>query len=51
MFLIDMFNRKTTMPTADTALPGRGRAAGDGREPFRVRRPSKGPYPDGARVV
>ncbi|MFA7414018.1 MAG: peptide-methionine (S)-S-oxide reductase MsrA [Rhizobium sp.] len=51
MFLIDMFNKKTTMPTAETALPGRATALPTAETHFVSGRPLKGPYPDGLRTV
>lgn len=51
MFLIDMFNRKTTMPTAETALPGRAEPLATADIHFVSGRPLKGPYPEGTRVV
>jgi len=51
MFLIDMFNKKTTMPTAETALPGRATALPTAETHFVSGRPLKGPYPAGLRTV
>lgn len=51
MFLIDMFNRKTTMPTAETALPGRTDPLATADIHVVSGRPLKGPYPEGMRVV
>ena len=51
MFLIDMFNKKTTMPTAETALPGRATALPTAETHFVSGRPLKGPYPTGLRTV
>ena len=47
MFLIDMFNKKTAMPTAETALPGRAAAIPTSEFHFVNGRSLKGPYPDG----
>lgn len=51
MFLIDMFNRKMTMPTAETALPGRAEPLSTAEIHFVSGRPLKGPYPEGFRTV
>ena len=51
MFLIDMFNRKTTMPAAESALPGRAEPLATADIHFVSGRPLKGPYPEGTRVV
>jgi len=51
MFLIDMFNRKTTMPAAEAALPGRAEPLATADIHFVSGRPLKGPYPEGTRVV
>ncbi len=51
MFLIDMFNKKTTMPTAQTALPGRATALPTAETHFVSGRPLKGPYPAGFRTI
>ena len=46
MFLIDMFNKKTVMPTPDTALPGRAEPLPTATHHFVNGNPLKGPYPD-----
>ncbi|MBK5566553.1 peptide-methionine (S)-S-oxide reductase MsrA [Ensifer sp. SSB1] len=51
MFLIDMFNKKTIMPDAQTALPGRDEAIPTAETHFVSGRPLKGPYPDGTRQI
>ena len=51
MFLIDMFNKKMTMPTAETALPGRPEPLATAETHFVSGRPLKGPYPEGSRTV
>ncbi|NML75265.1 peptide-methionine (S)-S-oxide reductase MsrA [Rhizobium sp. S-51] len=51
MFLIDMFNKKTTMPTPETALPGRNEEMPTAEIHFVSGRPLKGPYPEGLRTV
>ncbi|MBW8300991.1 MAG: peptide-methionine (S)-S-oxide reductase MsrA [Hydrogenophaga sp.] len=51
MFLIDMFNKKTTMPTAETALPGRAEPLSTAETHFVSGRPLKGPYPEGLRII
>ncbi|MHA7969340.1 peptide-methionine (S)-S-oxide reductase MsrA [Rhizobium sp. CAU 1783] len=51
MFLIDMFNKKTTMPTPETALPGRNEEMPTAETHFVSGRPLKGPYPEGLRTV
>ena len=47
MFLIDMFNKKTVMPTAETALPGRNLPIPTAETHFVTGRPLHGPDPDG----
>ncbi len=47
MFLIDMFNKKMTMPTAETALPGRAEPLATAETHFVSGRSLKGPYPKG----
>jgi methionine-S-sulfoxide reductase len=42
-----MFKKKLEMPSAAEALPGRSTAIPTAREHFVLRRPLKGPYPDG----
>ncbi|MBW8285569.1 MAG: peptide-methionine (S)-S-oxide reductase MsrA [Rhizobium sp.] len=51
MFLIDMFNKKMTMPTAETALPGRAEPLATAETHFVSGRPLKGPYPEGMKTV
>ncbi|QRY66979.1 peptide-methionine (S)-S-oxide reductase MsrA [Ensifer sp. PDNC004] len=51
MFLIDMFNKKTIMPDAQTALPGRDAAIPTAETHFVSGRPLKGPYPDGTKRI
>ncbi len=51
MFLIDMFNKKTTMPTPDTALPGRDQPIPTAETHFVSGRPLNGPYPEGLKTV
>lgn len=48
MFLIDMFNKKTAMPTEATALPGRDSPIATAETHFVNGRPLKGPYPEGS---
>lgn len=51
MFLIDMFNKKTTMPTSQSALPGREQAIATAESHFVSGRPLKGPFPQGYKTV
>ncbi|MDI6837885.1 MAG: peptide-methionine (S)-S-oxide reductase MsrA [Rhizobiaceae bacterium] len=51
MFLIDMFNKKMTMPTPETALPGRPSPIPTATTHFVNGRPLKGPYPGGMKTV
>jgi peptide-methionine (S)-S-oxide reductase len=51
MFLIDMFNKKTTMPAPDAALPGRDQPIPTSTTHFVNGRPLQGPYPDGMNTV
>ena len=51
MFLIDMFNRKTAMPTRETALPGRSEPIATAEAHFVNGRPLKGPYPEGSEIA
>jgi peptide-methionine (S)-S-oxide reductase len=51
MFLIDMFNKKTVMPSADTALPGREAPLETAETHFVNGRPLKEPYPEGLQVA
>ena len=47
MFGLDMFGKKTQMPTSETALPGRAEALTTASHHFVNGHPLKGPYPDG----
>ena len=47
MFLVDMFNRKTTMPDQKAALKGRPTPLPTAKKHFVNRNPLKGPYPEG----
>jgi peptide-methionine (S)-S-oxide reductase len=51
MFLIDMFNKKTVMPTPDAALPGRAEPLATAQHHFVNGNPLKGPYPDNMHVA
>ncbi|NKN35345.1 peptide-methionine (S)-S-oxide reductase MsrA [Agrobacterium sp. a22-2] len=51
MYVIDMFNKKTTMPTVATALPGRVEPIATAVTHFVSGRPLKGPYPEGMATV
>lgn len=51
MFLIDMFNKKTVMPTPDAALPGRAEPLPTAQHHFVNGNPLKGPYPDNMHVA
>jgi peptide-methionine (S)-S-oxide reductase len=51
MFLIDMFNKKMTMPTAETALPGRAEPLATAETHFVSGRSLKGPYPKGLKTI
>ena len=51
MFLIDMFNKKMTMPTAETALPGRPEPLATAETHFVSGRPLKGPYPPAFKTI
>lgn len=51
MYVIDMFNKKTTMPTVATALPGRAEPIATAETHFVSGRPLKGPYPEGMATV
>ncbi|RCW23314.1 peptide-methionine (S)-S-oxide reductase [Ciceribacter lividus] len=51
MFLIDMFNKKMTMPTPEAALPGRSSPIPTATTHFVNGRPLKGPYPDGMATI
>lgn len=46
MFIIDMFNKKTKMPDAAEALPGRATPIPTAETHFVNGRPLKGPWPD-----
>ncbi|MBW8448023.1 MAG: peptide-methionine (S)-S-oxide reductase MsrA [Arenimonas sp.] len=46
-----MFNKKMTMPTAETALPGRAEPLATAETHFVSGRPLKGPYPEGMKTV
>ncbi|MGC4391877.1 peptide-methionine (S)-S-oxide reductase MsrA [Agrobacterium sp. M50-1] len=51
MFLFDTLSKKTTMPTQETALPGREAALAVPEAHFVNGRPLKGPYPDGLETI
>ncbi|MDX3929929.1 MAG: peptide-methionine (S)-S-oxide reductase MsrA [Shinella sp.] len=51
MFLIDMFNKKTTMPSPTDALPGRPEEIPTAQTHFVNGRALKGPYPEGTRSI
>jgi peptide-methionine (S)-S-oxide reductase len=51
MFLIDMFNKKTTMPNAENALPGRDTEIATAATHFVNGNPLKGPYPQGSEIL
>lgn len=51
MFLIDMFNKKTTMPTPEGALPGRPDPIPTADTHFVNGRSLKEPYPDNTRSI
>lgn len=51
MFLSDLLGKKTTMPTPETALPGREAEEITARDHFVSGRPLKGPYPEGTRQI
>lgn len=51
MFLIDMFNKKTTMPTPEGALPGRPDPIPTADTHFVNGHPLKEPYPDNTRSI
>ncbi|MGV8937889.1 MAG: peptide-methionine (S)-S-oxide reductase MsrA [Allorhizobium sp.] len=51
MFLIDMFNKKTTMPTSQSALPGREQAIATAESHFVSGRPLKGPFAQAYKTV
>jgi peptide-methionine (S)-S-oxide reductase len=47
MFVFDLLSRKTQMPAAGEALPGRSEPIPTAEKHFVSGRPLKGPYPDG----
>ena len=47
MFGLDLMSKKTTMPTAENALPGRSEPLPTASHHFVNGNPLKGPYPDG----
>lgn len=51
MFVIDMFNKKTAMPTPETALPGRPEAISTSERHVVNGRALKGPYPEGLEIA
>lgn len=51
MFLNDLLGKKSTMPTPETALPGREAEEITSTHHFVNGRPLKGPYPEGARQI
>ena len=51
MFLTEMFNKKTTMPSADQALPGRAAEIPTSTHHYVNGKPLKGPYPEGLETV
>ncbi|MBC7281690.1 peptide-methionine (S)-S-oxide reductase MsrA [Hoeflea sp.] len=51
MFLVEMFQRKTTMPTAVEALEGRAHPVETASTHFVNGRPLKGPFPDGLEIA
>ncbi len=51
MFLFDTFEKKTTMPTAQSALPGRDEALVVPENHFVNGKPLKGPYPDDLEII
>lgn len=51
MFSLDMFSKKTVMPTVQTALPGRDSAIPTAERHFVNGRPLKGPYPQDFETV
>lgn len=51
MFLVEMFQRKTTMPTAEEALAGRGEPIETAVTHFANGQPLKPPFPDGLEVA
>lgn len=51
MFALDMFSKKTAMPTPETALPGRPDPIPTAELHFVSGRPLKGPYPAECEIV
>lgn len=51
MFVIDMLSKKTVMPTAETALPGRAAPIPTSEHHFVNGRSLKGPYREGSEVA
>jgi peptide-methionine (S)-S-oxide reductase len=51
MFLVEMFQRKTTMPTASEALPGRSQPIATAATHFVNGQPLKPPFPQGYEVA
>jgi peptide-methionine (S)-S-oxide reductase len=51
MNILDLFARKTSMPTAETALRGRAEPIPTAERHFVNGRPLKGPYPDNMRTA
>jgi peptide-methionine (S)-S-oxide reductase len=51
MFLTDLMNKKTAMPTPDKALPGRATPIPTAQTHFVSTRLLAGPYPDGFRKI
>ena len=47
MGILSLLGKKTSLPTADAALPGRAEPIATAREHFASHRPLSGPYPDG----
>ncbi|MDQ0455389.1 peptide-methionine (S)-S-oxide reductase MsrA [Rhizobium paknamense] len=51
MLLDRLFSKKTVMPTAETALPGRDQPLATAKLHYVSGRPLKGPYPDGMKTI
>ena len=51
MFALDMFTKKTVMPTPETALPAPPDPIPTAEHHFVNGRPLKGPYPDGVETI
>jgi peptide-methionine (S)-S-oxide reductase len=51
MSILDLFAKKSAMPTPATALPGRAAPIPTAEKHFVNGRPLKGPYPDGLRTA